>query len=157
MNECTITDPITTNQIVEVGLFKPKCFDFEGNTLNDWLKFVSKELCCLINEESIDDLVVESDWDIIRQPKIYRKGKFFQLSGEITGGDVSSLILTLPYTPSERKIIPIAHEFDPADLADFQIFLKIDVDRSVKLYFTGVAPTGPSSKLYLDNVSFFIE
>lgn len=37
--------PITTNQIVEVGIHKPKCATFCGNTLNDHLKWIEEQLC----------------------------------------------------------------------------------------------------------------
>jgi hypothetical protein len=157
--ECQTSDPISSNQIVEVGLRKPKCVSFSDNTLNDWLKWIVESICCLKDdcEETVVDLVVGSSWDTVRQPKMYKKGNYVQLSGEVTGGDVNSVIMTLPFTPTHRWIVPLAHEFDPADLTDYQVFLKIDVDRSVKLYFTGTAPTGISSKLYLDGVSLFTE
>lgn len=159
MNNCT-TDPISSNQVVEVGLFKPKCLDFAGNSLNDWLKFLAEEICCIKTELSnpeIIDLAVGSDWTIVRQPKMYKKGNFIQLSGEVTGGKTGNVICTLPFTPTTKRVFPIAHEFTPT--TTYNVFLKIDVDRTVKLYFTGTAPsvTTTSSKLYLDNVSFFVE
>lgn len=42
---CTITNPISSNQVTEVGLLKPRCATFEGNTLNDWLKWLSNKQC----------------------------------------------------------------------------------------------------------------
>lgn len=155
--DCQSTNPLSSNQIIEVGLKKAKCLDFTDNTLNDWLKFLSEEICCLKtnNEEEVIDLTVNNNWDIYRQPQLYKKGNFYKLTGIVGGGDISSYICTLPVTPNYAMIFPIAHEFDPS--TDFNLFLKIDVDRSLKLYFTGTVPTGASSKLYLDNVSFFIE
>lgn len=157
--ECQVTDPISSNQVIEVGVRKPKCFDFKDNSLNDWLKFIATELCCLKEEleESSQDLVLNSNWTTSRLPILYKKGNLIRLSGEVEGGNVSSTICVLPFTPKHRWVVPIAHEFDPTDLTDFQVFIKVDVDRTVKLYFTGTAPTGTSPKLYLDNVSFFIE
>lgn len=40
-----ITAPISSNQVTEVGLLKPKCATFKGNTLNDWLKWIAEEQC----------------------------------------------------------------------------------------------------------------
>lgn len=154
MNNC-ITNMISTNQVIEVGIRKPKCFDFEGNELNDWLKFIAEEMCCLMNNQCvIKDLAINSNWTIVRQPKILQTNKVFHLSGEIQGGDVESTICILPVEVTERRIVPIAHEFTETT---YKVFLKIDVDKTVKLYFTGTAPTGASSKLYLDGVSFFVE
>lgn len=42
-----ITDPISSNQVIEVGLFKPKCADFKGNSLNDWLKWLADTECAV--------------------------------------------------------------------------------------------------------------
>ena len=76
--DCT-TQPLTTNQVIEVGLRKPKCFDFEGNTLNDWLKEISERLCCNEStQDSIKDLTVASTWTIIKQPKILQKINQYQ-------------------------------------------------------------------------------
>lgn len=157
--ECQVTEPLSSNQIIEVGLRKPKCFDFENNTLNDWLKFISEELCCLKEnfKEEIIEPVVNSTWTIYRQPKLYKLGNFYKMSGEIGGGSVTSTLFSLPFTPSQTQIFPIAHEFDPSDSTDYQVYIKISVDRTVKLYFTGTSPGGTSSKLYLDNISFFVE
>lgn len=152
--DCT-TQLISSNQVIEVGLRKPKCFDFEGNTLNDWLKELSERLCCIEGtQDSVKDLTVASTWTIIKQPKILQKGKVFYLSGCVQGGNITSTICTLPFEVPERMIVPIAHEFTGTT---YRVFLKIDTDRSVKLYFTGTAPGGASSKLYLDGVSFFFE
>lgn len=155
--ECQITDPYTTNQIVEVGVRKPKCFTFTGNTLNDWLKFIANEYCAIQdnNKEEVIDLVVNSSWDIYRQPQLYKRGNFVKLTGEVGGGDVGSTILTLPFTPPYKTIHVIAHEFSPT--TSYTVYVKVDVDRSVKLYFTGTAPVGASSKLYLDSISFLLE
>lgn len=35
----------STNDIIEVGIPKPRCFTFCGNTLNDWLKEIGDRLC----------------------------------------------------------------------------------------------------------------
>jgi len=154
MDNCN-TNPISSNQVIEVGLRKPKCFEFEGNTLNDWLKEISEKLCC--QEETLDsvqDIVVGTGWTIVRQPKLLKKGKLYHLSGELSGGDVQSVIATLPVKITERRIVPLAHEFTGTT---YNVFLKIEVDRNLRLYFTGTAPTGESSKLYLDGISFFVE
>lgn len=155
--ECQVTEPLSSNQIIEVGLRKAKCLDFDGNTLNDWLKFLSEELCCLKTnfEETIIEPVVQSNWTIYRQPKLYKQGNLYKMSGEVGGGDVSSTIFSLPFTPTQTQIFPIAHEF--AATAAYRVYVRIAVDRTVKLYFVGTAPTGASSKLYLDNISFFVE
>ena len=154
MNNC-VTEPISSNQVIEVGLRKPRCFDFEGNTLNDWLKEISEKLCCQEDTlDSVQDLVVGTGWTIVRQPKLLKKGKLYHLSGELTGGNVSSTILTLPMSIPEKRVVNLAHEFPGTT---YKVFLKIEVDQTVKLYFTGTAPTGESSKLYLDGISFFIE
>lgn len=154
MDSCT-TQPLTTNQIIEVGLRKPKCFDFEGNTLNDWLKNISERICCEESHEDIvTDLAVNSTWSVVRQPKLLQKGKLFHLSGEIQGGNVSSIMFSLPINVPEKRIVSVSHEFTGTT---YNVFLKIDTDRSVRLYFTGTAPTGASSKLYLDGISFFFE
>lgn len=157
--ECQTTDPISSNQVIEVGLRKVRCMDFDDNTLNDWLKWLADEVCCLKNDFETEtiELQVLSNWDIYRQPKLHRQGNFYKISGEVGGGDMSTTIFNLPFTPSHTMVFPIAHEFTPSNLADFQPFIRIGVDRTVKLYFTGTAPTGASSKLYLDNISFFIE
>jgi hypothetical protein len=39
------TDPISSNQVIEVGLLKPKCATFYGNSLNDWLKWLAETEC----------------------------------------------------------------------------------------------------------------
>ena len=149
------TQPLTTNQIIEVGLRKPKCLDMEGNTLNDWLKTIAEKVCCLLDKEDvIKNLTVNSSWTVVKPPKILQKGRVFYLSGCVEGGDVSSAILNLPIEIPERIIVPIAHKFTGTA---YRVFLKIDTDKTVRLYFTGTAPTGTSSKLYLDGVSFFIE
>ena len=41
------TDPISSNQIIEVGLFKPKCATFKGNGLNDWLQWLAETECAI--------------------------------------------------------------------------------------------------------------
>ena len=154
MDSCTF-QPLTTNQVIEVGLRKPKCFDFEGNTLNDWLKEISERICCeSSHEDFITDLAVNSTWTVTRQPKLLQKGKLFHLSGEIQGGNVTSTLFSLPIEVPEKRVVAIAHEFTGTT---YRVFLKIDVDKTVKLYFTGTAPTGASSKLYLDGISFFFE
>lgn len=43
--QCGITNPVSSNQVVEVGLFKPRCATFEGNSLNDWLKWLAEKQC----------------------------------------------------------------------------------------------------------------
>lgn len=45
MNSCNHTNPISTNQVLDVGVLKPRCAKFNGNTLNDWLKWLSEEQC----------------------------------------------------------------------------------------------------------------
>jgi hypothetical protein len=40
-----ITAPISSNQVTEVGLLKPACATFKGNTLNDWLKWLAENQC----------------------------------------------------------------------------------------------------------------
>lgn len=45
-NSNNVTNPLSTNQIVEVGIVKPRCFPSGcGNTLNDWLKWLSGKQC----------------------------------------------------------------------------------------------------------------
>ena len=156
-NDFCNTSPVSTNQVVEVGMRKPKCLTFKENTLNAWLKFLAEEVCCLIDavKESVTELTINTDWTVDRTVKLFKKGNLVQLSGEVSGGDVSTSIFTFPYEIKSKKVVPIAHLFTPS--ATYNVFLKIDTDRSVKLYFTGTAPTGTSSKLFLDNVSFFLE
>jgi len=152
--DCT-TQPLTTNQVLEVGLRKPKCFDFEGNTLNDWLKYLAETICELQGTDcSIQDLTVNSNWTVIRQPKVLKKGNLIHLSGEVDAGDVSTVILSLPFSIPEKRVVPLAHGFRGTT---YKVYLKIDTDRTLRLFFTGTAPTGASSKLYLDGVSFFFE
>lgn len=43
--ECNPTNPISSNSVVEVGLLKPKCATFTGNSLNDWLKWLAEKQC----------------------------------------------------------------------------------------------------------------
>ena len=43
-NGC-VSDPIVSNQVVDVDLLKPKCADFCGNTLNDWLMWLANKQC----------------------------------------------------------------------------------------------------------------
>lgn len=156
MDTCN-TNPISSNQVIEVGLRKPKCFRFTGNSLNDWLKFMSEKICNFLdsNEESVENISINSTWTMDREVKLYKRGNFYHLSGEVSGGDVSTSIFTFPYEIKSRRIVPISHLFNPT--VDYNVFLKIDVDKTVKLYFTGTAPTGASSKLFLDGVSFFVE
>jgi hypothetical protein len=45
MNDCNPTAPISTNQVMDVGLLKPRCATFSGNTLNDWIKWLAEEQC----------------------------------------------------------------------------------------------------------------
>lgn len=47
MNNCSncVSDPISSNQVVDVNLLKPICADFCGNTLNDWLKWLADKQC----------------------------------------------------------------------------------------------------------------
>ena len=45
MATCPPTNPISSNQVCEVGILKPKCATFSGNTLNDWLKWLAEEQC----------------------------------------------------------------------------------------------------------------
>lgn len=154
MNDCN--DMYSTNHIVEVGLRKPRCFSFKNNTLNDWLKFIAEQLCCLLEQKQENfEPALNGNWSAIRQPRVTKEGNFIQLSGEITGGDVDSILFSLPFTPDQKHIFPIAHEFTPT--TTYSVFIKIDVDRTVRLYFTGTAPTGTSSKLYLDNISFYLK
>lgn len=40
-----VTNPISSNQVIEVGIKKPKCFTFSGNTLNDWLYWIASKQC----------------------------------------------------------------------------------------------------------------
>lgn len=44
-NSCNPSSPISSNQVTEVGLYKPRCADFQGNTLNDWLKWLADQQC----------------------------------------------------------------------------------------------------------------
>ncbi len=61
MNNCDgcISDPIVSKQVVAVNLLKPKCADFCGNGLNDWLKWLSEKIC------EFD--LSETDLDAIKQ------------------------------------------------------------------------------------------
>jgi len=45
--------PISSNQVIEVGLLKPKCASFTGNSLNDWLKWLA-ETECAVDWKSMD-------------------------------------------------------------------------------------------------------
>lgn len=45
MSLCPPTNPISSNQVCEVGILKPKCATFSGNTLNDWLKWLAENEC----------------------------------------------------------------------------------------------------------------
>lgn len=42
---CQVTNPLTSTQVIEVGLLKPRCATFQGNTLNDWLKWLAEKHC----------------------------------------------------------------------------------------------------------------
>lgn len=44
-NSCPISDPISSKQITDIDLLKPKCADFCGNSLNDWLKWLAEKQC----------------------------------------------------------------------------------------------------------------
>jgi len=157
MNDACNTNPVSTNQVIEVGVRKPKCFDFDGNSLNNWLSYIAEQICCILNDnkETVENITVNSNWSVDRPVKLYKRGNFVQLSGEVLSGDVSTSIFTFPYSITSRKIVPLAHAFTPTDT--YRVYLKIDTDKSVKLYFVGTAPTGASSKLFLDGVSFFLE
>jgi len=39
------TNPISTNQVIDVGVLKPRCANFCGNTLNDWLQWLAESNC----------------------------------------------------------------------------------------------------------------
>lgn len=193
---CNPITPISSNSVIEVGLLKPACASFQGNTLNDWLKWLAEKQCevdyssfnlsCLtsaeicdqnekkviqqiidslcelnankesIYTEEISDLTMNSGWTATRTAKVYRRGKLVHLSGLVTGGNVGNSITTLPagYKPSDDLIFPITHAFAPS--ASRNVFLKVKSDGNVILYFTGTAPTGSSSDVYLDGISFFI-
>lgn len=48
MNNCcdtNVSNPISTNQICEVGILAPDCLNLCGNTLNDWLKALAEKQC----------------------------------------------------------------------------------------------------------------
>lgn len=45
MNDCIPTGPISSTQVVEVPLLKPKCADFCGTDLNSWLKWLAEKQC----------------------------------------------------------------------------------------------------------------
>lgn len=69
-----ITAPISSNQVTEVGLLKPKCATFNGNSLNDWLKWLAEKEC-EIDWKSLDltclqDLLVEKDYCEQTQKKV---------------------------------------------------------------------------------------
>lgn len=44
-NSLCISDPINSNQVVDVDVRKPKCADFCGNSLNAWLKWLAEKQC----------------------------------------------------------------------------------------------------------------
>lgn len=74
MNNCSVTNPISSNQVTEVGLLKPKCATFNGNSLNDWLKWLAEKEC-EIDWKSIDltclqGLLVEKDYCEQTQKKV---------------------------------------------------------------------------------------
>lgn len=198
---CDVTSPISTNQICEVGIFKPRCANFQGNTLNDWLKWLAEKECEIdwssdfnleelkvlasktevteptkkqffeilvgaINEmnergdtdcctESIGDLTAGSGWTLA-SAKVYKRGSVITLQGNATGGNVGNPITTLPegYRPTSTLTFPVAHEFTPT--TTYFVFLRIATTGSVTLFFTGSGPSGASSKVYLDGISFFI-
>lgn len=70
------TNPISSNNVVEVGIPKPKCFTDCGNSLNDWLKWLAYDKCvtdwstldtsCLKEYLGNNDLV-EQDLEVIVQ------------------------------------------------------------------------------------------
>lgn len=45
--EKNVTNPISSNQVVDVGVKKPRCAKFNGNSLNDWIKWLADEQCCI--------------------------------------------------------------------------------------------------------------
>ena len=52
MQDKIITNPISSNDVVEVGIPKSKCATFCGNSLNDWLKWLAEDKC--VDWTSID-------------------------------------------------------------------------------------------------------
>lgn len=65
MNNCSncVSDPISSNQVVDVNLLKPSCADFCGNTLNDWLKWLADKQC----EFDLSDTDLESIKELLEQ------------------------------------------------------------------------------------------
>jgi hypothetical protein len=52
-----ITDPISSNQVTEVGILKPACATFCGDSLNDWLKWLSESMCELdVSQLTLEEL-----------------------------------------------------------------------------------------------------
>lgn len=43
--DSSVSNPISTNQVCEVGILVPDCLCLEGNTLNDLLKAISERMC----------------------------------------------------------------------------------------------------------------
>lgn len=60
-----ITNPISTNQIIDVGIPKPECFDINCNDLNSWLGEISNKLCTHDGFLDIDNY----DLDCFANPK----------------------------------------------------------------------------------------
>lgn len=60
-----ITNPISSNDVIEVGVAKPKCFTDCGNTLNDWLKWLAYDKCATdwstIDISGIEDYLNDGD------------------------------------------------------------------------------------------------
>lgn len=44
-NQCLPSNPISSNQVTEVPLLKPKCADFCGTDLNSWLQWLAEQQC----------------------------------------------------------------------------------------------------------------
>lgn len=195
---CNPTEPISTNQVCEVGILKPRCLTFKGNTLNDWLSFFANRECEIdwanLDLSCITDLIgececeqtkkyvietmlkgickaleiqenccsglteeitLESDWTASRTPYVTVKGNIVTLSGRVVSGNYNGIIGYLPQVawPDAIIVTPVAHELAPS--ASYLIFLQIDTQGVVRLYFNGTTPSDGSSRaVYFDGITY---
>jgi hypothetical protein len=190
---CQTLNGISSNQVLEVGLLKPRCATFEGNTLNDWLKWLSEKECeidwsaldltciegvkvkceqnqkyvieTIINalckaqdccKETIGFITVDNRWNPLRTPRYNLTGNKVTITGAVQGMtfDIDFATLPLEARPTTQLIVPIAHEFPPS--ATYNVFVRINTNGTMRLFFTGVAPSnGTNRNVYLDGLSFF--
>jgi len=70
----TITNPISSNSVVQVDIPKPRCFKECGNSLNDWLKWLAYDKCITdwstIDVQCLKDFLGNDDCEDIDLEKI---------------------------------------------------------------------------------------